>query len=83
MQHHRGCKLTNKNKALMTGDEASRVSEQADVLGCQFFPKPVPISTIIAWVKECEKRVDLSESLASDLYLPAKKKSLHVSPSQK
>ena len=83
MQHQRGCKLTNKNKALMTGDEASRVSEHADVLGCQFFPKPVPISTIIAWVKECEKRVDLSDSLASDLYLPAKKKSIHVASSLK
>lgn len=83
MQHHRGCKLTSKNKALMTGNEDSRISEHADVLGCQFFLKPVPISTIIAWVKECEKRVDLSDSLASELYLPAKKKSLYVAPSGK
>ena len=81
MQHHRGCKLTSKNKALMTGD--SRISEHADLLGCQFFPKPVSFSTIIAWVKDCEKRVDLSDPLASDLYLPAKKKSLYVASSRK
>lgn len=43
-----------------------------------FPPKPITISTIIAWVKECEKRIDLSEPLASDLYLPAKGKSLYA-----
>jgi len=83
MQHHRGCKLTSKNKALMTGNADSRLSEHAAVLGCQFFSKPVSISTIIAWVKDCEKRVDLSDPLASDLYLPAKKKSLYVASSLK
>ena len=83
MQHHRGCKLTSKNKALMTGNADSRLSEHAAVLGCQFFPKPVHISTILAWAQECEKRVDLSDPLASDLYLPAKKKSLYVASSLK
>lgn len=81
MQHHRGCKLTSKNKALMTGNTDSRLGEHAAVLGCQFFPKPVSISAIIAWVKDCEKRIDLSDPLASDLYLPVMKKSLYVSSS--
>jgi CheY-like chemotaxis protein len=80
IQHHGGCKLTSKNKALMTGDEDSGLRKRAAVLGCHFFPKPLLISTLLAWLKECEKRFDLSEPLASDLFLPAKKKSLRVAP---
>lgn len=76
IQHHGGCKLTSKNKALMTGDEDTGLRKRAAVLGCHFFPKPLLISTLLAWLKECEKRFDLSEPLASDLFLPAKKKSL-------
>jgi len=79
-QHHGGCKLTSKNKALMTGDEDSGLRKRAAVLGCHFFPKPLLISTLLAWLKECEKRFDLSEPLASDLFLPAKKKSRRVAP---
>jgi CheY-like chemotaxis protein len=83
MQHHRGCKLTSKNKALMTGNPDSGIREHADVLGCKFFQKPMPIFDITEWVKECEGRVDLSEPLASDLYLPATKKSIYVASSEK
>lgn len=78
MQHHGGCKLTSKNKALITGTDDSEIRKRAAVLGCQFFPKPLLISTLLAWVKECEKRIDLSEPLASDLFLPAKKENLSV-----
>jgi CheY-like chemotaxis protein len=78
MQHQGGCKLTSKNKALMTGTEDSELRKRAAVLGCHFFPKPLLISTLVAWLKECEKRFDLSEPLASDLFLPAKKKSLNM-----
>jgi CheY-like chemotaxis protein len=80
MQHHRGCKLTSKNKALMTGNDDSGLRNRAAVLGCHFFSKPVRIATLIAWVKECEERFNLSEPLASDLFMPAKKKSLYVAP---
>jgi CheY-like chemotaxis protein len=78
MQHHGGCKLTSTNKALMTGNEDSELRKHAAVLGCHFFPKPLLIATLTAWIKECEKRFDLSEPLASDLFLPAKKKTLSV-----
>jgi CheY-like chemotaxis protein len=76
MQHNGGCKLTSKNKALVTGNEDSGLRKRAAVLGCHFFPKPLLISSLLAWIKECEKRFDLSEPLASDLFLPAKKESL-------
>ena len=80
MQHNRGCKLTSKNKALMTGNEDSGLRKRAAVLGCHFFPKPLLISTLLAWLKECEKHVDLSEPLASDLFQPARNESLQVAP---
>jgi CheY-like chemotaxis protein len=75
IQHRGGCKLTSRNKALMTGNKDSELKQRAEALGCHFFPKPLLIPTLIAWLKECETRFDLSEPLASDLYQPAKKKS--------
>jgi hypothetical protein len=47
-------------------------------MGCSFFPKPIPISVLEEWLKECQARFDLSEPLAAELFLPAKKKSLYV-----
>lgn len=75
IQHRGGCKLTSRNKALMTGNEDSELKQRAEALGCHFCPKPLLISTLMAWLKECETRFDLSEPLALDLYQPAKKKS--------
>lgn len=77
-QHQRGCKLTSRNKALMTALADSELRERVELIGCQFLSKPMSISTITAWVKECEKSFDLSEPLASDLYLPATGKSFSV-----
>jgi CheY-like chemotaxis protein len=73
LQHRGGCKLTSKNKALMTASDDPGLRNRAAELGCHFLPKPLLNSTLIAWIKECEKRFDLSEPLASDLFLPAKK----------
>jgi CheY-like chemotaxis protein len=78
MQHRGGCKLTSKNKALITGSEDTALKERAAVLGSRLLPKPVPVATFLAWLQECERRFDLSEPLASDLYLPAKKKTFSV-----
>jgi CheY-like chemotaxis protein len=78
IQHQRGCKLTSKNKALMTGSEEPNLRKRAAALGCHFFPKPLLISTLLAWVRECESRIDLSEPVSSELFLPGKKEALHV-----
>ena len=78
MQHYGGCKLTSKNKALMTGNDDPGLENRAAALGCHFFPKPQLMSPLMAWLKECEERFDLSEPLAPDLFLPAKKKSLYA-----
>jgi CheY-like chemotaxis protein len=74
LQHQRGCKLTSMNKALMTASEEPNLRKRATALGCHFFPKPLLISTLLAWVRECESRIDLSEPVASELFLPSKKK---------
>jgi DNA-binding response OmpR family regulator len=64
-QSRKGCKLTIKNKAVMSGfiDEESRKKIQQ--LGCAFFQKPIDYSEFSAWLDECEKRVDLSQPLGS------------------
>jgi len=80
-QHQRGCKLTSKNKALITAREDPKLKERTELIGCQFISKPMRIAAITAWVKECEKRINLSEPLASDLYLPATGKSFSLESS--
>jgi CheY-like chemotaxis protein len=76
LQQRGGCKLTSRNKALMTARDDPALRERAEALGCKFILKPTLVSTLAAWLRECEKRVDLSDPLASDLYLPVKKKSI-------
>ena len=62
-QTDRGCTLTNRNKAIISGglDEDSR--EQVRALGCAFFDKPVDFDHLKTWLGECEKRMDLSRPL--------------------
>lgn len=76
MQHDRGCKLTSKNKALISMIDDPALRNDAEALGCHFFHKTKIVAALLPWIKECEKRFDLSEPLASDLYLPAQNKSL-------
>jgi CheY-like chemotaxis protein len=62
-QARKGCKLTMRNKALVTGymDEGSirEVSE----MGAAFFKKPLFFDELDRWVGECEGRMDLSVPL--------------------
>jgi CheY-like chemotaxis protein len=64
LQVQRGCKLTIRNKAVLTGnlDPASHLIVKQ--LGCAAFLKPVRLSVLFAWIKECEGRMDLSQPLA-------------------
>jgi len=38
------------------------------------FLRAPDVSALLAWIKECEKPFDLSDPLASNLFLPAKGK---------
>ena len=68
-QHLGGCKLTSQNKALITGNRSPMLKKRAEALGSQLFLKPLSLSTLLAWLKECQGRIDLSEPLASSLSL--------------
>ena len=80
MQHHRGCKLTSRNKALLTGRDDDEIKKRTEDLGSSFLSKPLPIAVLEEWIRECITRVDLSEPLAKELFHPANKASLRVGP---
>lgn len=59
-----GCKLTNKNKALISGYIDDEQRGMAEEMGAAFFPKPVDFDELMAWVESCEPRMDLSRPVA-------------------
>jgi len=63
LQTRRGCRLTVRNKAVLSGnlDPASR--EAIRSLGCTTFRKPCRFSSLAPWVDGCEQRMDLSQTL--------------------
>ena len=62
-QAARGCKLTARNKAVVSGylDDESQVKIKQ--LGCRIFTKPIDFAELSDWVAECEKRIDRSRPL--------------------
>jgi hypothetical protein len=60
-QTQRGCKLDNRNKAIISGQMDNEQKKIVDRLGCKFFQKPFKLSDLSDWLDECEKRMDLSE----------------------
>jgi DNA-binding NtrC family response regulator len=62
-QSSRKCKLTSRNKALITGYSDLLSQSIIDELGCAFFEKPFDFNRLAAWFDECEKRIDLSQPL--------------------
>jgi CheY-like chemotaxis protein len=59
-QARNGCKLTSKNKALLTGYVDDGKKKDIRNLGIAFFEKPVLFDELARWVDECELRMDLS-----------------------
>ncbi len=64
-QSRHGCKLTNRNKALMAGFIDEEAQKIVDQMGYAFFKKPLDLKVLSDWVRECEKRTDLSHPLGS------------------
>jgi DNA-binding NtrC family response regulator len=58
------CKLDIKNKAVISGAVDEEIKLQIRKLGYKFFSKPIELSELSDWLKECEKRIDLSEPLS-------------------
>lgn len=59
-----GCKIDTRNKAIISGSVDDELKMQIRKLGYKFFDKPIELSELSDWLKECEKRVDLSQSLS-------------------
>jgi CheY-like chemotaxis protein len=60
-----GCKLSIKNKALVSAYLDDVNLKKVEQLGCAYFHKPLDFSKFSAWLADCEKRIDLSKPLAS------------------
>jgi DNA-binding NtrC family response regulator len=64
LQAAQGCKLTSRNKALLSGSINEETVEATRALRCAFFHKPVDLDKLEEWIDECEQRIDLSRPLA-------------------
>ena len=62
-QARMGCKLTPRNKAVLSGSLDPAIGDAIRRLGSATFLKPCRLGTLAAWVEECEGRMDLSQPL--------------------
>lgn len=62
-QTRRGCPLTVKNKAVLSGSLDSAALVAIRRLGCAWFEKPFRLAQLDKWIRECEFRMDLSRPL--------------------
>jgi CheY-like chemotaxis protein len=63
-QTNRGCRLTIKNKALISGYDVEEMGvHDLHELGCAFFRKPFNFDELSAWLSERELQMDLSRPL--------------------
>jgi CheY-like chemotaxis protein len=60
LQARKGCRLTIRNKALVSGYMDEGVIREVGELGAAYFKKPVFFDDLHRWVNECEGRMDLS-----------------------
>jgi DNA-binding NtrC family response regulator len=62
-QTQRGCPVSLRNKAIISGRGSIGNDETLNQLGVSFFKKPINIGELSKWVKECEQHIDLSQPL--------------------
>jgi CheY-like chemotaxis protein len=64
-QAAKGCRLTSKNKALISRHIDEEHHQCLESLGSAFFQKPVDFAEVSNWLAACEERTDLSRPLAT------------------
>ncbi len=64
-QSGRNCKLSPKNKALISGYIDDKRLDKVHELGCAYFIKPFNLDEVAAWLDERERQMDLSQPLGS------------------
>jgi len=62
-QQQLGCRLSMRNKAIVSGYLDDDAVKEVTRLGCAYFLKPVEFETLEAWLRECESRMDLTVPL--------------------
>jgi hypothetical protein len=60
-QAQRGCRVDVRNKAVMSGNLDEENQKKIKGLGHAFFSKPFKFPEFIAWIEDCETRIDLSK----------------------
>ncbi len=63
-QAKRGCKISAKNKAVVSGFLREEGLQAIRRLGVAYFEKPFEFEELGAWVDACESRIDLSRRIA-------------------
>jgi hypothetical protein len=63
-QAQRGCRVDIRNKAFMFRDIDSEEQRMIEGLGCACFSEPFLLSSILDWIDECEKRINLLNPVA-------------------
>ena len=59
-----GCKLTSRNKTIITRRLVRDQFDDINAGGITIFGKPIGSGAFEAWVKDCESRMDLTQRLA-------------------
>lgn len=62
-QSQRGCRVDVRNKAVVSADLDNKQRKIVEGLGCAVFGKPFRLNDILAWLDDCESRIDLSMPL--------------------
>lgn len=63
-QSRMGCKLTSRNKAIITRSLVRDRLDHITARGITIFVNPLDLGIFAAWVKDCESRMDLTQRLA-------------------
>jgi DNA-binding response OmpR family regulator len=64
-QTNRGCRLTIKNKAVISGSLDEENRKKIEELGGAFFQKPLNFDELTNWIDACEKRIDPSQPVGA------------------
>jgi hypothetical protein len=59
-----GCKLTSRNKTIITRSPVRDRIDHITARGITIFENPLDFGVFEAWVKDCESRMDLTQRLA-------------------
>jgi len=62
-QYQLGCKLTHRNKAIIANSPVHDTLDNTHARSTMIFANPLDLNEFETWVRDCEKRMDLSQRL--------------------